>query len=848
MRQIIITISLAILAFAALLHLASGQAITSTAARHFKYNNFTAADEQEFGVGYNPSFGPETLIIVFYDQYSIDERMEVGSVWYKRRAQLESFNSTFTIRMSNLSHTGVGNPDGFAFVVQNHRVNAFGIGAGGIGYGTTPDFDDFGIRRSVAVEFDTHMDENLGDPNSNHISVHHTSPDRIHNSAHENDALIPPGTVTNVPPFAGFTRKYTVRYINQELSVFIDDSTTPAYQATLDIPSIIGLNSSGAFVGLTASCMGTCETIEVLNWQFNYMSVFDGTKSFVSRFSNSSVAGRAASVTIQGVDTNGYLYQTGGDLALFSAAFAPVNVASNVQSPTINVVDRGDGTYTLSYTALTAGTYDMTIYYNSNPISGMPLRLTVSPASLDATRSDVSGNFNGGVAGQTLNLTITARDSFGNLVPNNNPPATFTASFTNGGASATSTFMGNGTYLIQYMLTTARTYTMTVNFNGTNQQIRGSPFQNVVITPALPEPMASTGSGSGVTGGTAGDTLRAVVVVRDRFQNNITTGMPPNYQLMGVWDKAAAGNNVSFVLQADGTYSGTYAINTAGAYRLTVMLGPQGQLGAINGSPFPVSITARTTTAPDQSIATGAGLTSAAAGVNASFIVQARDQFGNDIPSSDASISVSFSDDSGVPLQLASSATQNQANKGTFTVSYVPTVAVSTRVHVNLNGSPIKGSPFIVNVAPGALDPKNCFAEGLAATTTPKIANQFVIITNDHFNNRLRSGGATIDVTFKEMKSGATVTGSVQDLNNGAYNVGFTLTRSGVYNVTINANGVQIGKDAKYSTTVPSQGLGALGWALVILGVLALIAVVGGGAFWYLKYYKARSEYDEIGA
>lgn len=81
--------------------------------------------------------------------------------------------------MSNLSHTGVGNPDGYAFVVQNYRSappilcgqfpplsftfffflcqdNAFGAGAGGLGYGSTPDYYDLGIKSSVAIEFDTY--------------------------------------------------------------------------------------------------------------------------------------------------------------------------------------------------------------------------------------------------------------------------------------------------------------------------------------------------------------------------------------------------------------------------------------------------------------------------------------------------------------------------------------------------------------------------------------------------------------------------------------------------------------------------------------------------------------------
>jgi hypothetical protein len=100
--------------------------------------------------------------------------IEVGAVWYKQRVEVNSFEVTFTVRISNLSHSS-GHADGFAFVVQNHRgtpplnwcdvyvlsnlclssVNAFGAGDGGIGYGTIPDYDDLGVRKSVAVEFDT---------------------------------------------------------------------------------------------------------------------------------------------------------------------------------------------------------------------------------------------------------------------------------------------------------------------------------------------------------------------------------------------------------------------------------------------------------------------------------------------------------------------------------------------------------------------------------------------------------------------------------------------------------------------------------------------------------------------
>jgi hypothetical protein len=131
---------------------------------------------------------------------------------------------------------------------------------------------------------------------------------------------------------------------------------------------------------------------------------------------------------------------------------------------------------------------------------------------------------------------------------------------------------------------------MTVTYNGTAQQVKGSPFNAVNIVPALPEASASVASGAGITGGTAGEPHAVNVLVRDRFQNVITSSLPAGYQLVGIWDKPAAGNNVTFTPTSNGTLSGSYSITTAGSYRLTIVMAPTGQ--AISGSPFPITISA----------------------------------------------------------------------------------------------------------------------------------------------------------------------------------------------------------------------------------------------------------------
>jgi hypothetical protein len=221
------------------------------------------------------------------------------------------------------------------------------------------------------------------------------------------------------------------------------------------------------------------------------------------------------------------------------------------------------------------------------------------------------------VAGQLLNITILGKDSYNNVNPNNNPPAFFTASFNNTASTFPSTFVGNGTYVIPYTLNLAKPYVLTITYNGiphslhplffsifipsspipgTQQQVKGSPFSGLVITPALPDAPSTYAVGAGIVGGTAGVSLPVTVVVRDRFQNNVTA-MPATYQLYGSWDKAAAGSNVTFVSQSDGTYGSTFAITTAGTYRLTIALGPNAL--PISGSPFTVTIAPRTPPPPN---------------------------------------------------------------------------------------------------------------------------------------------------------------------------------------------------------------------------------------------------------
>ncbi|MEV6299018.1 L-type lectin-domain containing protein [Actinoplanes sp. NPDC051861] len=83
---------------------------------------------------------------------------QTGSAWSTAKVDLTaSFETTFKAYL----HHGKPGADGIAFLAQGAGERALGGWGGGLGYR--------GIRKSVAVEFDTY--QNTPDPDSNHLAV-----------------------------------------------------------------------------------------------------------------------------------------------------------------------------------------------------------------------------------------------------------------------------------------------------------------------------------------------------------------------------------------------------------------------------------------------------------------------------------------------------------------------------------------------------------------------------------------------------------------------------------------------------------------------------------------------------
>lgn len=830
-------VSLGVLLFLGLSLTVLGQSITNFAFSTFDYNNhtyFAFANMAYLGRGASTIYLTET------DFGGDDDRVETGAVWFKQRVRLESFVTTFTIRSSNNSFVpGSGNPDGIAFVIQNQHVPTVGPGEGGLGYGDIGDLAG-GIKHSIAVEFDTYQNTELGDPSSNHVAVH--TKGATENSADISAMVNPPGAVSNVPTFAGNTNTITVTYRNLTLTVSFPGTQIPSIVVpNLNLPQLIGLDRSGAYIGFTSSCAGVCETNEILSWTYNYVSNPDPTQSYAyGPGLNGTVAGTPATFTIQAVDQYGYPMVTGGLQA---------SVFLNPPNPTeyIQITDNQNGTYTVSYMVQQSGSYSLIVSLNEIAIRGSPYPMVVSPAPIALSNTLVTGALGGGIAGNSLAIYVQARDVYGNNITSNNPPMTFVATFSNG-LVLSSTYLGNAMYVIPYRITVEGTYALNITLNGNIVGPNPNPYM-VRIAAADPSANTSIVWGAGLVGGMAGTNQSFAVYFRDVYGNPILYSLPSPFALSASFVEAPS---IPITLtqtvnpNTNGTIIvGSYTLTVARSYTLNLQLQPSG--ASVAASPYTVLITPGVVTYPPQCIAYGSGLTSATAGSKATFTIQARDVYGNNQTSTNDTFVVSFTSQ-GQPLSVPVNVSTSQTDPGKIIVTYTPTLAATYTIRVTDNGADIMGSPFNnLVVRPGPVYPPLCYAQG-GGLVDPQInvVETFIIYTVDQYNNPLVSGGQQVSAMFQDRFQNIMVNVSITDLGTGAYSAQYTLTKQGNYALSVLINGQNI-QNSPFFYSLAGNGSGHTTYTIVAVVVgVACVAAAGFGGYLYYKW-KQRSQYTELG-
>ncbi len=271
-----------------------------------------------------------------------------------------------------------------------------------------------------------------------------------------------------------------------------DGTYTSTFTAT-----IAGTNSVGATIGGQA-VSSTAPTVTVTPGSVSL------SQSLLSVTAANIQAGNPVTVTLTARDASGNRESSGG----LTVAFALGGGGAGGTFGT--VTDNHDGTYTSAFTATTTGTGTITATIGGQAVSSAPPAITVTPGTASLVQSVVNAAPAAVQAGSTLAVTLTAKDSNGNLQTSGG----LNVAFGLGSGTAAGTFSAvvdnhNGTYTATFTAMTAGTNTITATIGG---QAVGSPAPSVTVTPGaatLAQSTVTVSSGSIQAGSSATVTLTA---------------------------------------------------------------------------------------------------------------------------------------------------------------------------------------------------------------------------------------------------------------------------------------------------------------------------------------------------
>lgn len=404
-----------------------------------------------------------------------------------------------------------------------------------------------------------------------------------------------------------------------------------------------------------------------------------------------------------------------------------------------------DFTIDVLYSVTLSGAYSLSITFergipatpdNHGRIEdGLPKIVRFDPGVPTAEHSFVSGRaINGGPAGTTHNFTVSAMDAFGNIVD-----------------WAARRRMQAGTTAVQSSHTPV-VYTVPASISTGFEVVRLEETDISQILERTPT----------VTRATTVTTTTVSIVTPTMVRGQIS--------------------NATVTAKGDGTFKIGYSLFVAGTYNVSILVGNS----HVVGSPYAATITAAALFTPD-CVAIGPGLDTARAGKEASFVIYAKDAYGNALTVGGNTFAVTLEG----PVFLRADVGDN--NDGTYMVQYQPMTSGSyniaiTRSEADATGAPqaihVKDSPFAMSVQPGKTFAGSCDASGPGLSeAVAGLTRGFIIQAKDQLGATLMTGGDTFVV---ELASAAlSIPGTVYDNSDGTYSVAYRVTNSGQYTISV---------------------------------------------------------------
>eukprot|EP00003_Mantamonas_plastica_P006159 TRINITY_DN14_c0_g1_i9.p1 TRINITY_DN14_c0_g1~~TRINITY_DN14_c0_g1_i9.p1 ORF type:complete len:6024 (+),score=1988.35 TRINITY_DN14_c0_g1_i9:844-18915(+) len=446
----------------------------------------------------------------------------------------------------------------------------------------------------------------------------------------------------------------------------------------------------------------------------------------------------------------------------------------------------GEGIQSATYNATIAGTYNVDIRIGTTGILGSPSTVSFVAGVTHVPMTTIHGpGYYTSVAGDQGSFIIQSSDAFGNnrtvetdtiVATLSHKVATYTPTV-NQAANA-----GQGSYTMTYNATISGDYSLTITSNG--QAIPGSPFTVTVKTAALfPAETYVYGETAFETVGFPGVFF---VQPRDAFQNNRTVQDATIAVALTHSTGQPVYNPVPTTVapSTSGLYRVDYNATVQGQYAMTVTVNSV----AIPASPYTLQVGNSPTHAP-LTVLLGAGASSGEAGLINSFLIQARDAFGNNKTTTTDNFVVQFQHTvfGGVSL-TATVAAHAPSTLGQYDVTYNLTVSGQYSMTVTEDGAAIGGSPFTytLRTAPLQLSTTRSTGPGLYTANAGQFAVFHIQSRDVYTNNRTVRGDPYLVQMIHSLYTAGNTNATVSDGTlTGDYIAVYNATMSGNYKLHV---------------------------------------------------------------
>ncbi|NDF14157.1 hypothetical protein EB061_02400, partial [bacterium] len=571
-----------------------------------------------------------------------------------------------------------------------------------------------------------------------------------------------------------FNLKVTARDASNNVAVGYPGSLTfTSSDTSATIPGPVTLTNGTGTFPVTLKAAGN-HTISVTDGNLSALSgnilvnPASASKLVLNSIPSSLVAGNSFNFNLTAQDAY--------DNVVVNYTGSPTFTSSDLKAVLPSTPTLINGTATFPATLRTSGAQTLTASDGTLSITSSPV--TVSPAIFSTSKSEISVSAPTVVSGQTIAVTLTPKDAFGNLNPTGLPGSgsvSFSASLVGGSGTLTpTTDSGSGTFSSTFTGINSGSVTLGASMSGI-------PVASSATVTVNPGPATQLSLASIPSIALAGNAFTFGVTAKDA-NNNVATGYTGSIQTSSN-DPLAVLPAASTLTNGTGTFSIT--LKSTGNRIITVR---DGSL-SLNSSSISVASSGAT------SLVISSVPASTVAGNSFSFSVTAKDAFNNTVTGYDQTITVSASD-----AQAELPAPGGLVNGvGTFTVN----LKTAGSQNLSIGDGSLNATSSSISVTPAAY---STVESVVSASSASVISGNSILVTltmKDSFGNSNPTGIPTIgNISLTQSLIGGNGTfGQLSNSGFGVFTGSFTGVTAGSLTVSATVSGVPVANNASISVT-----------------------------------------------